>query len=65
MKKERSRFGITLDMLKVVQKEPNFQKYFDYLIEDGLIAKSNDCYMLTSDGIDFMNKLDNIESIIP
>jgi len=65
MKKERSRFGITLDMLKVVQKEANFQRYFDFLLDEGLIAKSNDCYKLTADGIDLLNKLEDIEYIMP
>ena len=65
MKKERTRFGITLEVLKVVQKEPNFQRYFDFLLAEGFIAKSNDCYKLTEDGIDMLNKLERIESEIP
>ncbi len=64
MKKEISRFGITLEVLKAVQKEPNFQIYFDFLLAEGLIAKRNDCYKLTADGIDMLNKLEKIESII-
>lgn len=64
MKKERSRFGITLEVLKVVQNEPNFQRYFDFLLSEGFIAKRNASYKLTASGIDMLNELERIESEI-
>ena len=65
MRNEISRFKITLDILKAAQKEVNFQRYFDFLLDKSLIAKKNECYMLTADGLKLLNKLEDIESIMP
>jgi len=79
MKKERNRWEIILDILKVTKEEKkvkktrimhkanldwrNFQRYFNFLTEEGLIIKcdpENDCYKLTENGGDLLNKLKEV-----
>jgi predicted transcriptional regulator len=79
MKKERNRWEIILDILKVTKEEKkvkktrimhkanldwrNFKRYFNFLIEEGLIIKcdsENDCYKLTENGGNLLNKLKEV-----
>jgi len=68
LKKDRSRWEIILDILKVTQEEEkakktrimqrayldwrNFNRYFDFLLQEGFIAKCNpeECYVLAEKG---------------
>lgn len=43
----------------------NFQRYFDFLLKDGFIAKCNpECYMLTEKGRDFLKRLKDVEEMV-
>ena len=83
MKKDRNRWEIILDILKVTKEEKkvkktrimhkanldwkNFQRYYNFLIEEGLIAKcnpENDCYMLTENGGNLLNKLKEVDEVL-
>ncbi len=64
MIKKGCRFEIILNVLRVVQKEKNLQRYFDFLLKEGLITKNKDCYRLTANGADLLNKLEDMEYLI-
>jgi predicted transcriptional regulator len=80
MEKERCRWEIISDVLNVLKEEGNlketpimhrvnlewrnFNRYFDFLLEEGFIANCNhdpECYELTENGENF---LENIEELI-
>jgi len=44
----------------------NFQRYFDFMLKDGFITKSNpdECYLLTEKGRDFLKRLKNVEEMV-
>ena len=83
MKKERNRWEIIRDILKVTKEEEKvkktrimdkvnldyriFQQYSNFLIEEGMIVScnpENDCYMLTENGGNFLNKLKELGEVI-
>jgi len=83
MKKERSRMEIISDILKVTREEKkakktrimrranldwvNFQRYLDFLIEKGFIAKSNpdsEYYEITENGKNLSDKLKETNEIL-
>lgn len=82
IKKGRCRWEIISDILKATVAEKklkktsimykanldwrNFQRYFDYMLKDGFIAKSNpdECYLLTEKGRDFLKRLMEVEEIV-
>jgi predicted transcriptional regulator len=83
MKKERNRWEIISDILKVTREEKkakkirimqkanldgiNFQKYLDFLLENGFMAKCNinpDCYELTENGIKLSKSLKEVAELI-
>lgn len=83
MKRERSKWELISDILKVIREEEkaektrimqrvyldwiNFQKYFDFLLDEGFIARCNpipDQYELTEDGRYFLKRLIEISEIL-
>jgi predicted transcriptional regulator len=82
MKKGRCRWEIISDILKATVAEKklkktrimykanldwrNFQRYFDFMLKDGFIAKSNpdECYALTDKGRDFLKRLKDVEEMV-
>jgi predicted transcriptional regulator len=83
MKKERSRMEIISDILKVTREEKkakktrimrranldwiNFQRYLDFLLEKGFIAKCNpdpDYYEITEIGRNLSEKLKETNEIL-
>jgi predicted transcriptional regulator len=83
-KKKRSRMEIIIDILTVFLDETktkrtriterahlnwnNFQKYSDFLLEEGLIAKCNipevEVYELTKKGRDLLKRLKGVEELL-
>ncbi len=79
--KERSRWEIILDMLKIIQEDNNakktrimqkayldwrnFRRYFDFLLEEGFVAKCNpgDCYELTEKGRELLGRLKEVKKM--
>lgn len=83
MKKERSRWEIISDILKVTREEKkakktrimrranldwiNFQRYLDFLIEKGFIAKCNtdsEYYEITENGRNLSERLKETNAIL-
>jgi predicted transcriptional regulator len=83
MKKDRNRWEIILDILKITKEEKkvkktrimqkanldwrNFQRYYNFLIEENFIVKcnpENDCYMLTENGGNLLNKLKEVGEVL-
>ena len=85
IRKERSRWEIIEDMLIVLISEEkskktrimqrayldwrNFQRYFDFLLEEGIIVKCNDLgeegyYELTEKGKELLKRLKNVRDIL-
>ncbi len=83
MKRERSKWEVILDILKVIQEEEkvkktrimqrayldwrNFQRYFDFLLEEGFISKSNptpDYYEITENGRLLSKKLKDVDEML-
>lgn len=81
--KRRTNWEIVLDILTVVQDKRKanktrimqgtyldgraFQKYFSYLLEEGLIKKSNqefEFYEVTENGRGVLNKLKEVDKIM-
>ncbi len=83
-KKKRSRMEIVMDILTVFLDETktkrtriterahlnwnNFQKYSDFLLEEGFIAKCNisevDVYELTKKGRDLLKRLKGVDELL-
>jgi predicted transcriptional regulator len=83
-KQTRSRMEIIKDILTVFLDETktsrtrimerahlswnNFQKYFDFLLEEGFIAKNNisevEVYELTKKGRDLLKRLKGVEELL-
>ena len=82
MVKKRSRWELIYDVLKVTLEERNakktrimqrayldwrnFQKYFNLLLERGLIAKCDDaadCYEITKKGEQLLERLKDVDEI--
>lgn len=83
MKKERNRWEIILDILNAIKEEKkvrktrimhkanldwrNFRRYYNFLLEEGLIVKcnpENDCYMLSESGGNLLNKLKEVGEVL-
>jgi predicted transcriptional regulator len=87
MKKGRNRWEIIRDMLKatlednkvkktrIMQKAyldwRTFNRYFDYLLNEGFITKRNpnennseESYVLTEKGLEFLKKLKELEEVL-
>lgn len=83
MKRERSKWDVILDILKVIQEEKkvkktrimqrayldwrNFQRYFDFLLTEGFIAKCNpipDYYEITENGRHLSEKLKEVAEML-
>jgi len=83
LKKDRSRWEIILDVLKVTREEKkakktrimqrayldfrNFQRYFDYLLEEGFIAKCSSeqgSYELTEKGEILLKRLKEVDEML-
>lgn len=81
--KRRNKWEIILDILKLVQEKKKvnktrimqgtyldgraFQRYFNYLLEEGLITKSNndfESYELTAEGRTVLDKLKEVNKMI-
>ncbi len=80
--KERSRWEIILDVLRILQEENkakktrimqkayldwrNFKRYFDYLLDEGFVAKSNpyEYYELTAKGKDLLARLKEVKKLL-
>lgn len=79
----RSKWEIILDILKVIEEEEkvkktrimqmayldwrNFQRHFDFLLEEGFIAECKDpeCYVVTENGQNLFKKLKEVSEILP
>ena len=81
LRKDRSRWEIVQDLLKVTREENkakktrimqkayldwrNFQRYFDFLLEEGFIASCDtNCYQLTKRGEEMIRRLDQVEEML-
>jgi predicted transcriptional regulator len=81
LRKDRSRWEIVQDLLKVTQEENkakktrimqranldwrNFQRYFGFLLEEGLIENcDSNCYELTKRGEELIRRLDQVGEIL-
>jgi predicted transcriptional regulator len=83
IKKGRSKWEIIIDVLEVIRVEENakktrimykanldwrtFQKYYNFLIEEGLMVEcnpENDCYMLTEIGKKLLQKLMEVDEVL-
>ncbi len=85
LRKERSRWEIIEDMLIVLMEEKkpkktrimqrayldwrNFQRYLDFLLEEGFMAKCNSpedegCYEQTEKGRELLKRLKNVKDIL-
>jgi len=83
LNKERSRWGIIQGILQVAFDEKkakktrimqracldwrNFKRYYDYMMEEGLLANcnpENECYEITGKGKDVLNKLKEVDDIL-
>lgn len=82
IKKERSRWEIIHDILKAAQEEKgakktrimqkayldwrNFQRYFDFLLEQGYIANNPDAksYSPTEKGRELFNRLSEVRDVL-
>ena len=83
MKTEKSKWELISDILKVIREEEkanktrimqsvyldlrNFQKYFDFLLDEGFIARCNpipDHYELTENGRNLSKRLMEISEIL-
>lgn len=83
IKKDRCRWMIILDVLKVTKKEKtarktrimqkacldwrNFQKYFEFLLENNFIAVCSleeRSYEVTDKGVELMKKLQEVDKMI-
>lgn len=83
MKKGRSKWDVILDILKVIQEEEkvkktrimqrayldwrNFQRYFDFLLAEGFIAKCNpipEYYEITEKGRNLSEKLKGVAEML-
>ncbi|HLB71043.1 MAG: hypothetical protein OIN88_15270 [Candidatus Methanoperedens sp.] len=84
VRKERSRWEIVEDILTVLveEKKPkktrimqrayldwrNFQRYFDFLLEESFISKSKDpeegCYELSEKGRELLKRLKDVKEIL-
>jgi len=81
LRKDRSRWEIVQDLLKVTRAENkvkktrimqkayldwrNFQRYFDYLLEEGFIANcDSNCYELTKRGEELIRRLDQVDEML-
>lgn len=83
MNKDRSRWEIIMDLLKVTKEEKrakktrimqrayldyrNFQRYFDYLLEEGFIVKINadsESFGLTEKGNELLNRLKEVNELL-
>jgi len=85
MRKERSRWEIIEDILIVLMSEEkskktrimqraylawrDFQRYFDFLLEEGFMAKCNNhgnegCYELTERGKELLKRLNKVRDIL-
>jgi predicted transcriptional regulator len=81
--KRRTNFEIILDILRAVQEKGKvsktlimqgtyldgkvFQKYFNYLLEKGLVIKCNldfEFYELTKDGMEVLGKLMEVDRLM-
>ncbi len=81
--KRRNKWEIILDILRLLQEKNKvkktrimqgtyldgraFQRYFNYLLEEGLVRKSNndfESYELTEEGRIVLNKLGEVDKII-
>jgi predicted transcriptional regulator len=79
--KDRSRWEIVQDLLKVTKEENkakktrimqranldwrNFQRYFGFLLEEGLIENcDSNCYELTKRGEELIKRLDQVYEIL-
>ena len=83
MKMERNRWEIIKVMLKGAKEEEansiqimqkvcldsgDFQKYFDFLLEEGFISinnSENSCYKLTKNGRNLLKGLEEVCEILP
>ena len=81
LRKDRSRWEIVQDLLQVTRTENkakktrimqkayldwrNFQRYFDYLLEEGFIANcDSNCYEITKRGEELMRRLDQVDEML-
>jgi len=81
LRKDRSRWEIVQDLLKVTQEENkakktrimqranldwrNFQRYFGFLLEEGLIENcDSNCYELTKRGEELIRRLGQVDEIL-
>ena len=83
MKRERSKWEVILDILKVIQEEEkvkktrimqrayldwrNFQRYFDFLLAEGFIARCNpipEYYEITENGRNLSEKLKGVAEML-
>lgn len=86
MKQDRNRWEIIRDILKATMSDNKvkktrilqkayldwrtFNRYFDYLNDEGFIKKykpngtEEECYMITDKGNSFINKLKELEDVI-
>ncbi|VVB97663.1 Winged helix-turn-helix [uncultured archaeon] len=81
--KRRNKWEIILDILKLIQEKKKvnktrimqgtyldgraFQRYFNYLLDEGLVAKSNndfEFYELTAEGRVVLDKLKEVNKMI-
>ncbi len=79
--KDRSRWEIIHDLLKVTKEEKkakktrimqkayldwrNFQRYFDFLLEEGFIANCDpNCYELTKRGEELIRRLHQVDEML-
>jgi predicted transcriptional regulator len=81
--KRRNKWEIILDILQIVQEKKKmsktrimqgtyldgraFQKYFNYLLDEGLVTKSNndfESYELTAEGRSVLDKLKEVNKMI-
>lgn len=81
LRKDRSRWEIVQDLLKVTKEEKkakktrimqgayldwrNFQRYFGFLLEEGLIENCDpNCYEITKRGEELIRRLDQVGEIL-
>ncbi len=82
MRKDRSRWEIILDMLSAIQEENkakktrimqrayldwrNFERYLDFLLTEGFIAKCNPDlrYELTTKGKELLKRLKEVDNML-
>ncbi len=85
LKKRRSRWVIIADILKVLTEEKRstktrimqrayidwriFKKYFEFLLAEGFIAKTNESepetYNIADKGIELLKRLKNVDEMMP